>query len=262
LPRSGVEDAEKRRTPAGKALSSAATRDVEGVGQKSINGPAGCAGRRQILREGAHKVKHRLTILSLSAAVCVASGAHAQMPGRSDRPGTGAIGHTSDYSEPPTFSAKLPPNPEGTAEDLEMNGKCAQAIPIFRRLAARGTEYAIAQYHLGLCLFDVVKAEPDAHSAASVKQEAAKFVVQAANNGFASAQMSLVAIYLDGDGVGSDPVEAGKWSLIYHENGMRLAIGLPDIAPDLKTRLDNTLSEKAWSEAQTRAATWSPVSRN
>jgi hypothetical protein len=43
---------------------------------------------------------------------------------------------------------------------------------------------------------------------------------------------------------------------------MRLAIGLPDIAPDLKTRLDNTLTEKAWSEAQSRAATWSPVSRN
>jgi TPR repeat protein len=207
-------------------------------------------------------VKHRLTILILPAAVCLAVGVHAQMPGRSERPGTGAIGHSADYSEPSTFSVKLPPNPEGTAEDLEMDGKCAQAIPIFRRLAARGAEYAIAQYHLGLCLFDVVKAEPDAHSAASTKQEAAKFIVQAANNGFASAQMSLVAIYLDGNGVGSDPVEAAKWSLIYHENGMRLAIGLPDIAPDLKTRLDSTLTEKAWSEAQSRAETWSPVSRN
>ncbi len=158
---------------------------------------------------------------------------------------------------PPNF--ELPPEPEAKAEGLRLEGKCQLAIPIFRALAAQGYGYELSQYYLGLCLFDVSKAEPDAQRAMSLKHEAAGWIIKAANSDLPNAENSLVAMYLDGDGVTGDPVEAGKWSLIYHANGQRLALGLPDISPALQARLNSLLSEKTWAEAQARASAWSPL---
>ena len=61
--------------------------------------------------------------------------------------------------------------------------------------------------------------------------------------------------------VTKDPVEAAKWSLIYQENGTRLAIGLPDISEAVEARLDSTMNEESWEAARERAASWSPTSR-
>jgi len=70
-----------------------------------------------------------------------------------------------------------------------------------------------------------------------------------------------VSLYLDANGVAGDPVEAGMWSLIYHANGTREVLGLPDISPDLQARLDAVLTAKTWAEAQSRANAWSPISQ-
>ena len=164
--------------------------------------------------------------------------------------------------EQPSPSVQLPTEPEAWADDLRLNGKCQQAIPIFRRLADKGAGYELAEFHLGLCLFDVSKTEPDAQRAASLKHEAAECILKAANKGLPNAQISLVTIYLDGNGVDSDPVTAGMWSLIYNDNGARFAIGLPHISPELQARLDSVLTEKTWAEAQSRADAWLPASQN
>jgi hypothetical protein len=74
-----------------------------------------------------------------------------------------------------------------------------------------------------------------------------------------NAQNGLIAMYLDGQGVAADPVEAGKWSLLYHGNAARRMYGLPDITPALQARLDSVLNEKSWAQAQARADTWSPA---
>jgi hypothetical protein len=202
-------------------------------------------------------MKHKWAILS--AVICLTSPAQAQMGGSRANPGTGPIDPNGDQ---PPVHFELPTEPEARAEDLRLQGKCSEAVPILQRLAGKGADYAVSQYNLGLCLFDLGNAEPDAQHAASLRREAAGYIVQAANNGFAKAQKSLVTIYLDGTGVASDPVEAGKWSLIYHSNSMRIALGLPDLAPDVQTRLDSTLSDKNWAEAQSRAALWSPAPTN
>ena len=209
-------------------------------------------------------MKHKLAIVVLSAADCLAAQAQAQMSGgRGDMGGMGTGSMDPGAApEQPRSSVQLPTEPEAWAEDLQLNGKCQQAIPIFRRLAAKGAGYELAQFNLGRCLFDVSKAEPDAQRAASLKHEAADCIVKAANNGLPNAQISLVAVYLDGNGVDRDPVEAGMWSLIYHANGARYAIGLRDISPDLQARLDSVLTEKTWAEAQSRADAWSPVLQN
>ncbi|MGB8365301.1 MAG: hypothetical protein ACLQUZ_07415 [Rhizomicrobium sp.] len=200
-------------------------------------------------------MKQKAVIVFLSAAVCLASHAQAQMGGG---PGGGMGSIDPGGDQPLTGSVELPPEPEARAEDLRLNGKCDQAIPILRRLAAKGPGYGISQYNLGLCLYDLADAEPDAKRAANLQHEAAEYIVEAANNGFPGAQKRLVTIYLDGTGIASDPVEAGKWSLLYHANGTRQALGLPDISSDVQARLDSALTQKNWDEAQSRAASWSP----
>ena len=144
------------------------------------------------------------------------------------------------------------------AEGLRVEGKCDKAVPMLRPIAERGAGHEIAQHDLGLCLFDLAKADGDAKHAGEERGEAAQWVLRAANGGFAKAQALLVTLYLDGNGVTADPVEAEKWALLYHRNGMRLAIGLPDIVPDVRKRLD-ALSEAQESEARKRADDWAPV---
>ncbi len=102
--------------------------------------------------------------------------------------------------------------------------------------------YPISKYNLGLCLLDLAAADHDAAQAARQRQEGASWIVRAADGGFGNAEAKAVTLYLDGVGVAADPVEAEKWALIYHGNGMRFALGLPDIDSAVRDRLDATLT--------------------
>ncbi len=202
-------------------------------------------------------MNRKLTLAILSVAVCLAAPAFAQMPGGGGRPTVDPIDPSGDQAPAPLSA--LPPDPEGKAEDLRLAGKCDQAIPILRRLAAYGDGYELAQYNLGLCLLDVAKADSNAQQAATLRQEAAVSILRAANHNLPKAQASLVTMYLDGVGVARDPVEAAKWALIYHTNGARFALGMPNISADLQARLDAVLDAAAWAQAQSRADAWIPA---
>lgn len=156
-------------------------------------------------------------------------------------------------------SNSVPPEPEARADGYRLQGRCDVAIPIYRALINQGTGYELAQFNLGRCLLDTAKKAPDPATAESMKREAADWTLKAANRGLPNAQNGLASMYLDGEGVTADPVEAGKWSLLYHGNAARRMYGLPDIAPALQTRLDGALNEKNWDAAQARAAAWSPA---
>jgi hypothetical protein len=202
-------------------------------------------------------MKSGLAIVALSLTVCLSGPAVAQY---------GLKGPTGNIdpeggSAPLQRTPSAPLDPEQRAEELRLAGKCQQAIPIYRRMVVRGG-FEIAQFHLGLCLLDVSKTEPDAQRAAALRQEATDTIIKAANGGLANAQIQLVSLYLDGVGVAADPVEAGKWALIYHSNGSRFVIHLPDISPELQARLDGVLNGTSWAEAQSRANSWSPTTRD
>lgn len=145
------------------------------------------------------------------------------------------------------------------AEGLRVEGKCDRAVNMLRPIAERGAGHEIAQLDLGLCLFDLAKADHDAKHAGDLRAEAADWILRAANGGFAKAQAMAVLLYLDGNGVAADPVEAEKWALLYHRNGMRLGIGLPDTPADVRKRLDATVSDTQEAEAKKRARDWAPV---
>jgi len=184
-------------------------------------------------------------------ALVLGAGAQALAAPRDD---VGSIDPGGDH-DPSENQVQLPPDPEGKAVELRLAGKCDEAVPILRRLSDSDD---IARYNLGLCLVDLGKKGNNA----AFEQEGAQWILKAANQGLPNAQSSLVSVYLDGSGVTKDPVEAGKWSLIYQENGMRLALGLPDIPNAVETRLDGALDAQGWDAARQRAAAWAPAQRN
>lgn len=193
-------------------------------------------------------MRRELSAAVFAFALCL--GPQASAAPRDD---VGSIDPGGDH-DPSENQVQLPPDPEGKAVELRLAGKCDEAIPILRRLSD-GDD--IADYNLGLCLIDVGKA---AHDDAQQK-EGAKWILKAANDGLPNAQSSLVSVYLDGSGVSKDAVEAGKWSLLYQQNGTRMAIGMPDLPAALQSRLDGTLNEQNWAEAQDRASSWTPTAR-
>ncbi len=198
--------------------------------------------------------------LAAIAVVGLVLPAQAQM-GRGGMRG-GAAGARGGGSIVPEGAKQLPPerrsdhNSEGYGEELRLAGRCDKAEPIFRRIVNSPWGYPITKYNLGLCLLDLAAANGDATKAAQQRHEGAEWILRAANAGFNLAQAKAVALYLDGVGVAADPVEADKWALIYHDNGTRLALGLPDIASDLRDRLDSTLTDAQRAQAQAQADAW------
>lgn len=193
-------------------------------------------------------MRRQLAVAVFSLAMCLGPLASA-----APRDDVGSIDPGGDH-DPSENQVQLPPDPEGKAVELRLAGKCGEAIPILRRLSDSDD---IADYNLGLCLIDVGKT---AHDEAQ-QSEGAQWILKAANDGLPNAQSSLVSVYLDGSGVAKDAVEAGKWSLLYQENGTRMAIGMPDIPAAVQSRLDGALNERSWAEAQDRASSWTPTSR-
>ena len=122
-------------------------------------------------------------------------------------------------------------------------------------------EFPITKYNLGLCLLDLAARDGDAQHAAAMRREGASWILDAADYAFNKAQAKAAELQLDGIGVAADPVEAEKWALLYHDNGTRMALGLPDIAPELRDRLDAALTDAQQAEAQARADAWIPKRR-
>jgi hypothetical protein len=205
----------------------------------------------------------KLTLAIAAVLACATSPAFAQavttpMQERNEY-GAGNMNHDPGAPDSAAQAERKRLNgndPEGIAEDLRLQGQCDKAVPIFRGLAERGADFAVSQFNLGLCLFDLAKAGHDAGQAQAMNKEGADWVLEAANAGFGKAQAMAVVLYLDGLGVAADPVEAGKWAYIFHDNGSRLVLSLPDIPADVRGRLDAVLTGDRRKEAHARANSW------
>ena len=203
------------------------------------------------MKKAAHKMRKALSLAACAIVAVLAMPAAAQ-----ERPP--AIGDidTPDGSDLKPKKVKLAPDPIGAAEDLRLSGRCDIAVPALRPRAERGAGNEIAQFNLGMCLLDLAAKEHDAKQAGDMRQEGARWIVQAADGGLGKAQAQAVVLYLDGTGVAVDPAEADKWALLYHDNGMRISIGMADIRPAVKSRLDDALTDAMRAQARTRADAW------
>jgi hypothetical protein len=196
----------------------------------------------------ADRMKALFSIAACVVAASLAAPARAQVD--SDMP---PMRDGSDLRQP---EVKLPPDPVGAGEDLRLAGKCDRAVVNLRPFAERGAGNEIAQFNLGMCLLDLAAHATDPAKTADMRHEGAQWILQAANAGLGKAQAEAVVLYLDGTGVASDPAEADKWALIYHNNGMRISVGMPDIGPAVKSRLDAALTDAMRAQARSRADDW------
>ncbi len=150
---------------------------------------------------------------------------------------------------------QAPDSSEGAAEEMRLKGECDRAVPLLRQYA-RGEGSEIAQFNLGMCLLDLAAKGHDTDPMSAQHKEAAKWIIQAANGNVPKAQAEAVVLYLDGIGVAADPVEAAKWSILYRRNGVTIAVGMNDIAQNVRDRLDAALTDKSRSQAESRADDW------
>ena len=192
-------------------------------------------------------------VIGLAIWIAVAAA-----PSQAQGPRAGETSEGGPHGEQPAARAPngtTPDDPQGIAEDLRLQGRCDQAVPILRRISDQAG-YEVAQYDLGLCLLDLAQAEHDTERTAAFRDEDAKWVLRAANAGFARAQEKAAFVCLEGMGVAADPVEAAKWALLYRSNGQRLAISLPDLGPELTFRLHAAITDNQRAHAKTRADSW------
>lgn len=143
------------------------------------------------------------------------------------------------------------------AAALKDAGRCKQAIPVFRCLAARGRGYELALLRLGQCLLAF---EGDGDPAEQA-QEGLYWIELAANSGLADAQGDLVGRNLRGGPHNApDYVAAATWYQLYEENPVRLNVGARPIPEGIREGLSRAVSPEQWAEAEKSAGEWSRVS--
>lgn len=172
-----------------------------------------------------------VTLASLTLAACSESTSHR-------RDDNGNIVPTARELDPAStiYSDTL---------DAASAGDCSQeTISVLTCYAYRGHGYEGAQTALGQCLIKAQNTE-----------DGITWLRRAANAGWPDAQRNLARHYLDGEDIGVDMAEAGKWAVLYSKNPSLLSLGvLPEtkLSDEIRARL--SASDKA--EATRRANRW------
>ena len=148
------------------------------------------------------------------------------------------------------------------ALELKRDGNCAEAVPLFKRVAEMGQGYEIAQYHLGDCLLKTAATKGPGAQADMDNALAMHWLLKAAHSNNADAQGKLTAIYLDGKVVGVDRVEAAKWYLLYMRNPIQVKVGATALAPGVEQFLLDELRPQEWAAATAEADSWQVVQQD
>lgn len=126
-------------------------------------------------------------------------------------------------------------------------GECDQeTVDVLTCFAYRGHGYEGAQMALGQCRI-----------AKGQQAEGAEWVRRAANSGWPDAQKLMARLYLKGDGVQQDTVEAAKWAKLYSRNPSLLSLGVqPDTS--IIEEVQGSLTKEQMNTANLQASNWVP----
>jgi TPR repeat protein len=174
-------------------------------------------------------------------------------------PALGQQGWDQTPSAAPAASKSLPTDPYSRAMLLKQKGQYSEAIPLLQELAKQGHGYEVVQLELGKCYFDLAAHATTPAEAAQLKTKGFAWVLKAAGNGSGTAEEELVRLYLDGNGVPVDRVEAAKWYFLWRRNPSRMQIGNAQFDAGLEARLKASLHSAQWQDAQKRADEWQPL---
>ncbi len=145
---------------------------------------------------------------------------------------------------------------------LKRDGNCAEAVPLFKRVAEIGRGYEIAQYHLGDCLLQTAVEKGTGAQAEMDNALAMHWLLKAAHSNNADAQGKLAAIYLNSDVVAQDRVAAAKWYLLYMRNPIQVKVGATALAPGVERYLLDELRPQEWAAATAAADSWQVVQQD
>ncbi len=163
------------------------------------------------------------------------------------------------WDQPPAADSgrpKLQLNPYEQALRYKQEGNCVKAIELLEPLATSGHGYEIAQLNLGQCYIAVAETKTDAEARRKDRLTGVKWIIEAAQAGLAGAQEQLVRLTLEGGWVAIEPSEAGMWYLLWRRNPDRSRLGVSDLDPKLKQKLQTMLTAEDWAKANALADAW------
>jgi len=163
------------------------------------------------------------------------------------------------WDNPPAADSgrpKLQLNPYEQALRYKQQGNCVKAIELLEPIAISGHGYEIAQLNLGQCYLAVAETKTDVEARRKDRLTGIKWIIDAAQAGLAPAQEQLVRLTLAGGWVKIEPSEAGMWYLLWRRNPARTQLGVGDLDPVLKQKLQTMLTAEDWAKANALADAW------
>lgn len=194
-------------------------------------------------------------LIALGAAALAAAPAFAQPELPSGPPPLPPDGAAP--TEPPTISEDDSGRLTSYARKLRETKGCASALAAYRVIAGMGEGNEAAQHELGECLMEIDGASPT--ETALFRQEGRFWLTRAAWAGNARAQRRLVLEMSAPASALHDPQGALQWALVYDKNPTSDLYGYKELPKTLVPGLKASLSPEAIADAETFAASFTPL---
>jgi TPR repeat protein len=156
-------------------------------------------------------------------------------------------------SAPPESGKQAPLNAFESALKFKQQGDFPKAIALLEPQAKLGRGFEMAQLVLGQCYVASADKEPTPEAANEAAKKGAVWIAAAAEGGLSAAQEQMVRLYTEGGRFKVEPVEAGKWYLIWKSNPARFQAVGRNFDPKLEQKLKTTLTDAQWDQAQAAA---------
>lgn len=173
---------------------------------------------------------------------------------------SGALAQPQDHSvsathiKPPTTGPLLL-NPYEAALKLEQMGDYAHAIELLEPEAKQGAGYEMAQLELGRCYLATANKAATPEVAVEATKKGGAWIQTAAEGGLGEAQEQMARLYIEGGRFKVEPVEAGKWYVLWKANPKRFQAVSKPFDPKLEQKLKATLTDAQWAQAREAAMT-------
>lgn len=147
---------------------------------------------------------------------------------------------------PPTSYAL---NPYEAALKFKQQGDFAKAIEILEPEAKRGRGFEQAMLVLGQCYIASADKAPTPDAAFDATKKGAAWIRGAAESGSTAAQEEMARLSLAGGRFKVEPIEAGKWYLMWKNNPARFTAIPKPFDPALEQKLKGMLTDAQWDQA-------------
>ena len=136
---------------------------------------------------------------------------------------------------------------------------CERAQEVLDPMIKQGVGSEVALLDIGTCYMQEALDTSNADEARRLRETGVGWVLRAGNAGLRRAEEELVRQYIDGEVFLTNPVEAGKWYLLWKANRSGYAITPPEFDEKLEQKLQSMLTTADWVSARDRALAWRPV---